>query len=422
LRQLFEPQLKGSAVEKLFYEVEMPLVAVLTEMEHHGIRVDADFLAGLNREMSARVEAIADEVHAIAGQVFNLDSPKQLSEVLFDELEFRVVRKTKTTRSTDADTLETLKRETGAPIFDLLLEYRETQKLRGTYVDALPKDRSKRTGRIHTSYHQTGTVTGRLSSSEPNLQNIPIRTEAGRQIRKAFVPRDEGERLIVADYSQVELRMLAHFCEDEALIQAFVEDQDIHAFVAAQVNGVDLEDVTREMRGRAKAVNFGIVYGQTAFGLSQATGMSRGEAQTFIDQYFARYPRIREFIDGCVTEAKREGGVRTILGRWRPIADLDSRNANRRAQAERFAVNTVIQGSAADLMKLAMIRLHARIANEKLPLRMLLQVHDELVCEGPAAEADKLAGVLSDEMGGAMELRVPLKVDVASGANWLDAK
>ncbi len=422
LARYYEPQLATAGVERLFHDVEMPLVSVLTDMEHHGIALEAGFLQQLSEQMAKRVERIADEIHALVGAAFNLDSPKQLSEVLFDRMQFRVVRKTKTTRSTDADTLTVLKAETGHAIFDLLLEYREIQKLRGTYVDALPKVRSRRTGRIHTSYHQTGTVTGRLSSSEPNLQNIPVRTEAGRQIRRAFVPRSDEQRLIVADYSQIELRMLAHFCEDEALTQAFVDDQDIHAFVAAQVNDVPLDEVTREMRSRAKAVNFGIIYGQTAFGLSQATGMNRTEAQAFIDAYFARYPRIRGFIDACLDAARRDGFVRTILGRRRPIEHINSRNATRRAQAERFAVNTVVQGSAADLIKIAMIRLHARITREELPLRLLLQVHDELVCEAPADDVPRLTDAIREEMSGAMELRVPLKVDVAAGPNWLDAK
>ena len=422
LRQLFEPQLVPAGVDHLFYDVEMPLVSVLTDMERHGISLDVNLLGEIGRGMAARVAAIADDVHALAGTPFNLDSPKQLAEVLFDKLKCRVVRRTKTTRSTDADTLEVLGRETGHPIFGLLLEYRETQKLRGTYVDALPNERSKRTGRIHTSYHQTAAVTGRLSSSEPNLQNIPIRTEAGRQIRRAFVPRSPDELLIVADYSQIELRVLAHFCEDEALTRAFVEDQDIHAFVAAQVNGVPLAEVTKEMRSRAKAVNFGIVYGQTAFGLAQTTGMSRTEAQKFIDGYFARYPRIREFISQCVADATRDGEVRTILGRRRPIENIASGNAAVRGQAERAAVNTVIQGSAADLIKIAMIRLDGRIRAEKLPLRMLLQVHDELVCEAPRDAAPGLAAMIRDEMTGAMKLRVPLKVDVACGENWLEAK
>ncbi|MBU0617534.1 MAG: DNA polymerase I, partial [Planctomycetes bacterium] len=360
LQELFARQLHGSDRESLFNDIEMPLVSVLTEMETNGISLDVRFLAGMSKELAARVDELTRQAHEAAGVDFNLDSPKQLGEVLFDKLAFRVVRKTKTTRSTDADTLETLARETGHSLPSLMLDYRELQKLRGTYVDALPAARSTRTGRIHTSYHQTGAVTGRLSSSEPNLQNIPVRTELGRQIRRAFVPRSQDELLIVADYSQIELRVLAHFCEDEELTRAFTEDRDIHAFVAAQINGVALEDVTKDMRGRAKAVNFGIVYGQTAFGLSQTTGLSRGEAQAFIDGYFLRYPRIRGFIDRCIADAKRDGFVRTILGRRRPIENIASRNRTVRAQAERLAVNTVIQGSAADLIKLAMINLHRR--------------------------------------------------------------
>jgi DNA polymerase-1 len=254
------------------------------------------------------------------------------------------------------------------------------------------------------------------------LQNIPVRTELGRQIRRAFVPRGRDELLIVADYSQIELRVLAHLCQDEELTRAFAEDRDIHAFVAAQVNGVALKDVTKEMRARAKAVNFGIIYGQSAFGLAQTTGMSRRDAQAFIDGYFRRYPRIRAFIDQCVGDAKRDGYVRTVSGRRRPIPNIESRNRAVRAQAERLAVNTVIQGSAADLIKLAMINLHARIQRERLPLRMLLQVHDELVCEGPRDEAERLGQILADVMSHAMELRVPLKVDVATGENWLEAK
>ncbi|MGD8450557.1 MAG: DNA polymerase I [Phycisphaerae bacterium] len=422
LRQYLAPRLASAGVESLFYETEMPLVSVLTDMEHNGISIDVDLLTRMSKELAARTAELSAEVQKLAGRPFNLDSPKQLGEILFDRLEFRVVKRTRTARSTDAETLETLARETDHPLPRLLLEYRELQKLRGTYVDALPVARSRRTGRIHTSYHQTGAITGRLSSSEPNLQNIPVRTELGRQIRRAFVPRTRDELLIVADYSQVELRVLAHFCEDEALIQAFAEDRDIHTFVASQINGVPLDEVTKDMRARAKAVNFGIIYGQTAFGLAQTTGLGRNEAQQFIDAYFARYPRIRRFIDQCLAEARRDGGVRTIQGRRRPIRDLDSKNRTARAQAERLAVNTVIQGSAADLIKTAMIQLHERVRREKLPLRMLLQVHDELVCEAPRDAAAGLAEVVRDVMAGAMSLRVPLKVDVATGENWLEAK
>ncbi len=422
LYRLFEPHLKNSDLAPLFYETEMPLVRVLTEMEYNGVSIDVDFLRQMSTRMSARAEAITREVHELAGVRFNLDSPRQLGQVLFDRLGFRVIRRTRTARSTDARTLEALARESPHPLLGLLLEYREIQKLRSTYVDALPQARAHRTGRIHTSFHQTAAITGRLSSSEPNLQNIPVRSELGREIRRAFVPRSPHERLIVADYSQIELRVLAHFSEDEELIRAFEADRDIHAFVAAQIHGVPLEAVTREMRSRAKAVNFGLIYGQSAFGLAQATGLSRTEAQAFIDQYFQRYPRIRSFILGCIHQARRDGFVRTIQGRCRPIPDIRSRNSSARAAAERLAVNTVIQGSAADLIKTAMIRLHERIQHDRLPLRMLLQVHDELLFEAPASEAQALRDLVVEIMSTAMPLRVPLKVEAAVGLNWLEAK
>jgi DNA polymerase-1 len=422
LARLIEPRLAPYGVERLFVETEMPLLRVLTDMEYAGVAIDAAFLEEMSTRLSKQASDLVVRAHDLAEGPFNLDSPKQLGEVLFDKLGFRVVRRTKTARSTDAETLLTLARETGHELPQLLLDYRELQKLLSTYVDALPKDRARRTERIHTSYHQTGAITGRLSSSEPNLQNIPVRTELGRQIRKAFVPRSAHEKLIVADYSQVELRVLAHFADDPNLKAAFADDRDIHAFVAAQVNGVTLDDVTREMRANAKAVNFGIVYGQTAFGLAQSTGMSREEAQRFIDDYFAQYDRIRAFIDQCIDNAKRDGYVKTLLGRRRPIDNIRSRNANVRAQAERLAVNTVVQGSAADIIKIAMVKLHAKIQQDQLPLRLLLQVHDELVCEAPTDEADALAALLADQMSTAVELSVPLKVDVAVGANWLEAK
>lgn len=422
LKELFEPQLREADLARLFYEVEMPLVSVLSDMEYHGITIDTDALATMSKQLTARVEAIVAEAHRVAGESFNLDSPKQLGDVLFDKLGFRVVKKTKTARSTDAETLEVLAEETGHPLLKLLLEHRELQKLRGTYLDALPKARARSTGRVHTCYHQTGAATGRLSSSEPNLQNIPIRSDLGREIRRAFVPRSADEVLIAADYSQIELRVLAHFCHDEQLIRAFEQDHDIHTFVAAQIAGVPLEAVTRDMRSRAKAVNFGIIYGQTAFGLAQGTGMSRGDAQKFIDDYFARYPRIRGFIQDSIENGRRDGYVRTIVGRRRPLPDIHSKNRALRAFSERLAVNTVIQGSAADLIKLAMIHLHRRIRESDLPLRILLQVHDELVCEAARSHAEAMAKLVREVMALAMPLRVPIKVDAAIADNWLEAK
>ncbi len=422
LYRLFEPLLRDGEFAALFHETEMPLSSVLAAMELEGISIDVPYLQAMSQRLASRAGELQTQVYAAAGAQFNLDSPKQLADVLFEKLGFRVVKRTKTSRSTDAETLETLAGETGHPLFAPLLEFREIQKLRGTYVDALPAARAKRSGRIHTSFHQTGAITGRLSSSEPNLQNIPIRTELGREIRRAFIPRSPAERLIVADYSQVELRVLAHFCEDEALRRAFADDLDIHAFVAAEINGVPLADVTREMRSRAKAVNFGLIYGQTAFGLAQVTGMSRSEATQFIERYFARYPRIKRFIQKCCDAARRDGYVSTILGRRRPITDIDSRNPSARAQAERLAVNTVIQGSAADLIKIAMVRLHRQIIAQQLPLRLLLQVHDELVCEAPQEQAEAMAAVVVECMRTALPMSVPLKVDVATGMNWLEAK
>jgi len=414
-RQMTDPELT-----KLFRDVEMPLVEVLSDMELRGVAVDVDLLARLSGEMADRMTALRDEIHHLVGRAFNVDSTKQLAEVLFDERKLRVVKKTQTGRSTDAEVLETLAAETTDPVPRLVLEYREMAKLKGTYVDALPEMISKKTGRIHPSFHQTGAVTGRLSCSDPNLQNIPIRTEAGAKIRRAFVPGHKGHVLIKADYSQIELRVLAHFCGDEALAAAFREDRDIHAFVASQIEGIPLEQVTKEQRSGAKTVNFGIVYGQSAFGLARQTGMSVSDAKIFIAKYFDRYPRIRGFLDSCIEHARKHGYVKTILGRRRAIADINSRNQTARNAAERFAVNTVVQGSAADLIKMAMIRIDRRIHREKRPSKMLLQVHDELVFEVPRNAVAAEAAMIREEMAGALDLTVPIKVDVASGMNWLD--
>lgn len=414
-KRMTEPELA-----KLFRDVEMPLVEVLADMELRGVAVDVALLGRLSSEMGDRMTALRDEIHRIAGRAFNVDSTKQLAEVLFDERKLRVVKKTQTGRSTDADVLEQLAAESDDPIPKLVLEYREMAKLRGTYVDALPSMISKKTGRIHPSFHQTGAVTGRLSCSDPNLQNIPIRTEAGAQIRRAFVPGFKDHVLIKADYSQIELRVLAHFCGDEALAAAFREDCDIHAFVAAQIAGIPLEQVTKEQRAGAKTVNFGIVYGQSAFGLARQTGMSVTEAKIFIAKYFDRYPKIRGFLDSCVEHARKHGYVKTILGRRRAIPDIHSRNQTARNAAERFAVNTVVQGSAADLIKVAMIRIDRRIREERRLSKMLLQVHDELVFETPRDKVETDAAMIRDEMSGALKLTVPIKVDVASGMNWLD--
>ncbi len=422
LAEVLGRQLDGSGLERLFAETEMPLVEVLADMECEGVRLDPQVLARMSRDLQERLDALTREIHAAAGRPFNIDSPRQLATVLFDELRLPAGRRTKTGLSTDAETLAALAWETQHPVPRLVLEYREVSKLKGTYVDTLPKMISPRTGRIHASFHQTGAVTGRLSSSDPNLQNIPIRTELGRRIREAFVPRDADHVLLTADYSQIELRVLAHFCGDEALRAAFASDRDIHQFVASQVFGVPPDQVTREQRSRAKAVNFGIIYGQTAYGLSRGTGMSVGEAQAFIDMYFMRYPGIRMFIDRTVAEARRRGLVETILGRRRAIPEINSRNSSARAQAERLAVNTVIQGSAADLIKRAMIGIHRRIRAEGRPSRMIIQVHDELVFDVPRAVVEAEAAFIRQEMCTALPLDVPIKVDINWGSNWLEGK
>jgi DNA polymerase-1 len=422
LKELLEPRMVGSHVEPLFRDTEMPLVEVLTEMEHNGIALDCRLLKQLGATMEDRLIELTREVHKSAGHPFNLDSPKQLAEVLFDEQGFAVVRKTKTGRSTDADTLEALAAQTDHAIPKLLLEYRELSKLKNTYVDTLPKMVSRRTGRVHASFNQTGAITGRLSSSDPNLQNIPVRTELGKRIREAFVAGAPDSVLLAADYSQIELRLLANFCKDSALLDAFGQGLDIHRAVAAQVNGVSVEEVTPAQRSAAKAVNFGIIYGQTPFGLSRSLGIPVGEARAFIDTYFMRYPGIRLFIDRCIDEAKRTGYAETILGRRRPILELKSRNPGQVSFGERIAVNTVVQGSAADLIKRAMINIHRELKSGSHPAKMLIQVHDELVFEIPSADVETEARMIREKMEHAIPLDVPIVVDVAWGRTWAESK
>jgi DNA polymerase-1 len=410
-----EPQ-----INKLFHEVEMPLVEVLTEMEYNGVSIDTALLRQMSGELDEALKQVAERIYEQAGTVFNIDSPKQLAEVLFDRLRLQAGRLGKSGRSTDAEVLDQLTDQ--HPIAALVLEYRSLSKLKNTYVDALGSLIHPRTGRVHTSFNQTVTATGRLSSSNPNLQNIPIRTELGRKIRGAFIPEDENDCILSADYSQIELRLLAHFSQDATLRAAFAADQDIHRFVASQIYNVPLEQVTSEMRSRCKTVNFGIIYGQGAIGLARTIGMSPAEARQFIAEYFARYGSIRAFIDQCIARARRTGYAETILGRRRRISDIRSKNGGRRAQAERLAVNTVIQGSAADLIKVAMVRIHRRIEAEQLPVRMILQVHDELVFEVPTVEANKHARWIADEMINAIRFDVPLKVDTKCGPSWLTDK
>jgi DNA polymerase-1 len=406
------------SLKKLFEEVEMPLMSVLAQMEFNGVSLDTDLLGKMSKSINKQIEQLTDKIFAVAGLPFNIDSTKQLGEVLFDRLGLQSVRQGKTQRSTDADVLEQLSSQ--HPIVPLLLEYRQLVKLQNTYIDKLPLLVNPKTQRLHASFNQTVTSTGRLSSSDPNLQNIPIRTEVGKQIRSAFVPKDKAGCILSADYSQIELRLLAHFSKDKALLKAFADDMDIHTFVASQIYGIPVEEVSSEMRTKAKAVNFGIIYGQGPYGLSQTVGISQGEAKKFIDDYYARYPSIRAFMDGEIDKAAKLGFAQTILGRRRPITGLDSKNFNVRSLSQRLTVNTVVQGSAADLIKMAMIAIQRRIEKENLPIKMILQIHDELVFELPEKDARTHAEWIAVEMTSAIRLDAPLKVDISIGESWLE--
>jgi DNA polymerase-1 len=373
--------------------------------------------------MAQLLQAIERQIHDLAGHPFNIASPKQLRQVLFDELKLPTQRRTGITgeASTDQETLERLA-ALGHPLPRKIVEHRQIAKLKGTYVDALPALVNPATGRLHASFNQTVAATGRLSSSDPNLQNIPVRTEQGRQIRQAFLP-EEGWLLLTADYSQIELRLLAHFCGDEELRRAFAEDRDIHASVAAQIFGVAEAEVTSAMRRMAKTVNFGVIYGISPHGLAMRLGISRDDAARFIDAYFARYPKVKDYQTRLLDNCRRTGYVTTILGRRREIRGIRPDSTyQQRNQPEREAVNMEIQGSAADLIKMAMLNLHRRLQREKRRSRMLLQIHDELVFEAPLEEVKPLAALVSEEMTTPLQLEVPLKVDVAVGPNWLDVE
>ena len=420
LKPMLAERLASEGLDKLFTELELPLIDVLAELEFNGITVDVARLEELSHRYGQRIEAAEREIYKAAGHTLNIASPKQLQKVLFDELGLPVIKKTKTGPSTDVEVLEELAEL--HPLPAKIVEYRQYTKLQGTYVDALPKMVHPETGRVHASFHQAVAATGRLSSSDPNLQNIPVRTEEGREIRSAFVPAPKDWRLLAADYSQIELRVLAHFSGDQRLREAFENDEDIHARVASQVYSVPLDEVTREMRRKAKAVNFGVIYGQSPFGLAKQLRIEQDEAAEFIDSYFEGYPSIEGFLGRVLEECSENGYVSTILGRKRSIRGVRPNHGRSKNLAERTAINTVIQGSAADLIKQAMIAIHRRLAREKLPAAMLLQIHDELIFEVHAEQLDYLAQAVVDEMVGAQVLDVPLKVDVKTGPNWADTK
>jgi len=420
LRRMFEPLLAAGGDNVLFHTVEMPLVPILAGMENHGVLLDCTLLDGLSVDFAGRMGALEEQVFSLAGEPFNLNSPKQLGEVLFDRLGLKSGKKNKgkTGWSTDNEVLTALAEE--EEIARLILDYRSVAKLKSTYTDALPRLVNPRTGRVHTSYNQTVTNTGRLSSSDPNLQNIPIRSEEGRRIRHAFIA-PPGHAILSADYSQIELRVLAHLSGDKVFCHAFANDEDIHTRTAAEVFGLFPEMVTPEMRRQAKTINFGIIYGQGAFSLAKQLGIPRKTAEDFINTYKERHHGAIAFLDSCIREAEEHGCVRTILGRRLPIPDIRSSNGNVLAFARRNAINYPIQGSAADIIKCAMIRVDSRIRAEQLQSRMIMQVHDELVFEVPEDELLKMERLVEEEMGRAVESRVPLKVDISHGANWSEA-
>lgn len=413
-------KLEAVAATELFLTMELPLAVVLAKMEIEGVKVDAAALDEMNTLILERLADMEKEIHELAGHEFNINSPKQLGEILFDELGLPVIKKTKTGYSTAADVLEKLKYH--HPIVEKILDYRQIAKLQGTYLAGLPRF-IKEDGKIHTRFVQTLTQTGRLSSTDPNLQNIPIRLEEGRKIRKAFVPSHEGWQLFGADYSQIELRVLAHISEDEHMRQAFIDDEDIHSATARRVFGLpEDEPITSNHRRQAKAVNFGIVYGISDYGLSQNLNITRKEAKTFIDTYFDKYPGVAEYMKEIVKQAKEDGYVTTLFNRRRYLPDIHSSNFNIRSFAERTAMNSPIQGSAADIIKIAMIRLDEAITKENLQAKLLLQVHDELILEAPAEEMARLAELVPEVMEGAVELAVPLKVEANQGENWYELK
>lgn len=417
LKPRLRKALEDKGLTKLFFDLEMPLVSILAQMEQDGIKLDLELLKNLSRDIEHRLIKLISDIYEASGTQFNINSPKQLGQVLFVKLGLPVIKKTKTGFSTDEEVLKRLSDKHPLPAF--LLEYRQLTKLKNTYVDALPKLVDQVTGRVHTCFNQTGTETGRLSSSNPNLQNIPIKTDIGSQIRQAVIASSGNNCLLSCDYSQIELRVLAHLCGDPTLIEAFNSDQDVHRLTASLIYSLSETNITPQMREVAKRVNFGIIYGQSAYGLSKDLDIPINQAQDFIDAYFLRYPKVKEYIDAQIKKAQSEGFVTTLLGRRRYIPEINNKNIGIRQFAQRQAVNTPIQGTASDLIKLAMIKIAAQIKKRVLKAKMILQIHDELVFDLPVLELNMLAQLVKVEMEQVMELEVPIKVDMKKGANWL---
>ena len=420
LKNVLEKELKENDAERLFYDIEMPLVPVLVNIERNGVLLDTEALQQSSAHFTAQMEQIEKEIYELAGETFNIASPKQVGEVLFDKL--KIIEKAKKTKTgqyvTSEEVLESLRHK--HPVVEKILEHRGLKKLLGTYIDALPLLINPRTGRVHTSFNQTVTATGRLSSSNPNLQNIPIRDENGKEIRKAFIP-DEGCLFFSADYSQIELRIMAHLSEDKNMIDAFLSNHDIHAATAAKIYKIDLKDVGSDMRRKAKTANFGIIYGISVFGLAERMNVDRKEAKELIDGYFETYPGVKAYMDKSIQVAQEKGYVETIFHRKRFLPDINSRNAVVRGYAERNAINAPIQGSAADIIKVAMARIYQRFQTEGIQAKMILQVHDELNFSVPVNEKERVEEIVIEEMEKAYRMHVPLKADCGWGRNWLEA-
>ena len=421
LKSIFDKEIEVNNLGKIFYEIEIPMINVLSEMETEGIKIDIRYLEKLDKEFEKDLEKLKKEIFKKSGEEFNLNSPKQLGEILFDKL--KLVSKPKKTKtgqySTSEEVLSSLAND--HKFIEDILEWRSLDKLQNTYVKSLPNEESSLTNRVHSSFNQTVTTTGRLSSNNPNLQNIPIRTANGQKIRRAFIPRDSDYILMAADYSQIELRVIASMSNEENMIDAFVNNQDIHTMTASKIYNVDPENVTREQRGNAKTVNFGIIYGVSAFGLSQQTDLNRSESKVMIDNYFLNYPGLKKYMSDQIDFARNNGYVETIMGRRRYLQNINSQNNMLRSSSERNAINAPIQGSAADIIKIAMISINSELKKQSLKSKMLLQVHDELVFDVHKSEKDQIKDIVKTTMESAVKLKVPLKIDLEFGKNWLEA-